>query len=61
MISRVEHGFNINWITANPELFGKAVAKTLVDYPPDKWDVRFVLAYMPGEKYMIICTLKETV
>jgi hypothetical protein len=61
MISRVETGFNLNWIIANPELFGEAVAKTLVDYPPDHWNVRIAPAYMPGEKYLIICTPKGTV
>ena len=57
-LRRIEHGFNLNWIIANPDLFGKAIANLLDEYPPDKWDVSIRPAYMPGEKYMILCTPK---
>jgi hypothetical protein len=57
--SRIEQGFNLNWIKANPELFGKAIADLLTRCPPDQWAVAITPAYMPGEKFMIVCTPKE--
>lgn len=58
-LHRVEAGYSLGWINENPELFGKSIAKLLIDYPPDQWNVSFQPAYMPGEKYMILCTPKE--
>ena len=58
-LHRIEQGYNLGWINANPELFGKAIAKLLAEYPPDRWNISIRSAYMPGEKYMIVCTPKE--
>jgi len=59
VISRVEQGFNLNWCHTNPELFAEAVLNLLEGHPPEKWNIAIKPAYMPGEKYMIVCTLKE--
>ena len=57
-LHRIEQGYSLGWIKDNPELFGKAIANLLNEYPPNEWDISIRHAYMPGEKFMIVCTPK---